>query len=126
MNERCFLQEVPTITPQGLFYLRSWGGGSGFIFHCPLYTYPDLHAISYIQGVLHPGHRSNLDPVINCTLSQINPLWSWISKLSTKLRLEFQVECRFKLQFQVEYLIRRESVYCYLCFHSQDLEWNSP
>ncbi len=36
------------------------------------------------------------------TLSQIYPYWNWNSKLNTKLRLEFQVEYRFKLEFQVE------------------------
>ena len=37
-----------------------------------------------------------------CTLSQIYPHWNWNSKLNTKLRLEFQVEYGFKLEFQVE------------------------
>ena len=36
--------------------------------------------------------------------------WNWNSKLNTKLRLELQVEYRFKLEFQVEQLIRWESV----------------
>ncbi len=35
-------------------------------------------------------------------LSQIYPHWNWNSKLNTKLRLEFQVEYGFKLEFQVE------------------------
>ncbi len=34
----------------------------------------------------------------------------WNSKLNAKLRLELQVEYGFKLEFQVEWLIRRESV----------------
>ncbi len=36
------------------------------------------------------------------TLSQTYPRWNWKSKLNTKLRLEIQVEYRFKLEFQVE------------------------
>ncbi len=36
------------------------------------------------------------------TLSQIYPNWNRNSKLNTKLRLEFQVEYGFKLEFQVE------------------------
>ena len=32
-------------------------------------------------------------------LSQIYPYWNWNSKLNTKLRLEFQVEYGFKLEF---------------------------
>ncbi len=47
------------------------------------------------------------------TLSQIYPNWSWNSNLNTKLRLEFQFEYGFKLEFQVELLIRRESVVFY-------------
>ncbi len=35
-------------------------------------------------------------------LSQIYLHWNWNSKLNTKLRLEFQVEYGFKLEFQVE------------------------
>ncbi len=36
------------------------------------------------------------------TVSQIYSHWNWNSKLNTKLRLEFQVEYGFKLEFQVE------------------------
>ena len=43
-------------------------------------------------------------------LSQIYPHSNWNSKLNTKLRLEFQVEYGLKLEFQLELLIRRESV----------------
>ena len=43
-------------------------------------------------------------------IGKIYTHWNWNSKLGTKLSLEFQVECRFKLEFQVEKLIRRESV----------------
>ncbi len=39
---------------------------------------------------------------ITCTLSQIYSHSNWNSKLNTKPRLEFQVEYRFKLEFQVE------------------------
>ncbi len=52
------------------------------------------------------------------TLSQIYPHWNWKSKLNTKLRLEFQLESGFKLEFQVEQLIRCESV----CL--RDDSWN--
>ncbi len=44
------------------------------------------------------------------TLSQIYPHWNWNFKSNAKLRLEFQVEYRFKLEFQVELLICWESV----------------
>ncbi len=50
---------------------------------------------------------------LTATLSQIYPHWNWNSKLNTKHRLEFQFECGFhgfKLEFQVELLIRWESV----------------
>ncbi len=36
------------------------------------------------------------------TPSQIYSHWNWNSKLNTKLGLEFQIEYRFKLEFQVE------------------------
>ncbi len=44
-------------------------------------------------------------------LSRIYPHWNLNSKLNTKLRLESQVECGFKSDFQIEQLIHRESAY---------------
>ncbi len=40
--------------------------------------------------------------LLSHTLSKIYPHWNWNSKLNSKLRLEFQVEYGFKLEFQVE------------------------
>ncbi len=50
---------------------------------------------------LYHTPRLYIDGHLNA-LSQIYPHWNWNPKLNTKLRLEFQVEYGFKLEFQVE------------------------
>ena len=55
------------------------------------------------------------------TLSQIYPHWNWNSKLNTKLRLVLQFEYGFKSEFQVEWLIRRESVECKSDYSQEEL-----
>ncbi len=55
-----------------------------------------------------PVHSTVLWPWLP-TLSQMYPHSNWNFKFNTKLRLEFQVEYGFKLEFQVEQLICRES-----------------
>ncbi len=45
-------------------------------------------------------HRTSLEGTN--TLSQLYPHWNWNSKFNTKLRKEFQVEYKLKLEFQVE------------------------
>ena len=74
-----------------------------------------LPEITRTQKLGVPWWHATSWQVLGCTtetptLSQIYPHWNSNSKWNTKLRLEFQFEYGFKLEFQVELLIRRESV----------------
>ncbi len=81
---------------------RHWSALRGIDWHWAVFRINAIILIgidrhwAIIKGILY--FEINLWHM-NHTLSQIYPHWNWISKLNTKLRLEFQVEYGFKLEF---------------------------